>query len=333
MRLGGGAADVVRETSNSLLIALTCDTDADLFDPSIAEGQGERPPRWRGLDEGLPTIIDSATEICDRFGLRPKFTWFVRVDNQLEYYHGDACYLLNCYNKIWRSRSTLGDEVAWHPHIYKFENGHWLHQNDEDAFEAALSRAHAQFTRFAGPPRSSRIGEAAFSNRIAKTLDDLGVDCDSTAMPGRERRDADRVLDWRGTPASPYFPSSQDYRRPGIPSRKFLEVPMSMVKVMASYDHHPLLRYVDLSFHPRAMKEGLQESLSAMRVLVTMTHPSGVLPGIRRGGHGLISFDIDAYRSNLEFILWHCAQSHRAVEFVTISACRSLFTEHAQNFQ
>jgi hypothetical protein len=192
---------------------------------------------------------------------------------------------------------------------------------------ASLEDTWASLSKREFRPGSCRIGDAFGSNEVLQTMSRLGLRCDATAMPGRVRRDADRQIDWEGTPQHPYYPSVADYRRPGPPSLELLEIPMSMIPVKAEYDSEPLRRYLDLSFHHRALRDGVESFLPTASLVVTVTHPSGVLPGVKGTRHGLISHRVDEFRRNLEFILGACERLNRASRFVTIAESERWFSE------
>lgn len=317
----------MKSEKKPLLVALTCDTDADEFDPSIAAQSPAAKPEWKGVADGIPLMVEAVNTAAHAAGLkqRPRFTWFVRVDQQIGYYYGDQAYLLRAFSGFWDGRRANGDEIGWHPHIYHLsEEGRWESEKDEEQFVGSLRDSHAHFTAAAQRPTASRIGEARFSNRIAEALDDLGVLCDSSAMPGRWRHDDARTLDWRGTPQHPYRPSTTDYRVPGPDARALLEVPMTMVPVKAEYDARPYLRYVDLSFRHECLRDGLRSFLAQGDLLVSMTHPSGVLSSVTRKRHGLIAFDIENYHRNVDFIFREAVDLGRAVEFVTMTEIHAL---------
>ena len=304
--------------NNTLFVALTCDTDADIFDPSL--GGMEHAPQWLGVQKGIPAMYTVAESIANDFELKVKFTWFVRVDDHVAFYHDDPCYLLNKYSEMWEHRRKAGDEIAWHPHIYSYENKTWGSETNPHKVEEILKRNSLAFALCESSPRICRIGEAWFDNNVAKLLDDIGIICDSTAMPGRLRQDEFRTLDWRATPQLPFHPSINDYRIPGTDPRNYLEVPMSMIKVKAPYDTEPYFRYVDLSFHHALMKKGLNEFIEKSSLLVSMTHPSGVLSSLSpEHGHGLISFDLDNYYNNLYYIVKQAQTLGKEVKFITMS--------------
>lgn len=299
----------------TLDIALTFDTDADLFDASLG---GERQPGWRGVAEGIPALLDLLDTLVDDDGRVARATWFVRVDDQIAAVHGDAAYLLRAHAAVFERCRARGDVLAWHPHLYCRQGDGWIQETDEDRLESQLRRCHEAFVASCGRPPASRIGEAYCSPRIMATLDDLGVPRDATAMPGRVRIDDERTVDWGPTPAEPYRPSIADHRVAGEPARQLVEIPMTMVAVRADYDAEPYLRYIDLSFHPRALGPGLESSIPTMPHLVTMTHPSGVLDDLVSGGHGLVALTISAVAANVATIVEACRRAGRPHRFVTI---------------
>lgn len=298
-----------------LHLVLTFDAEADVFDASIGAAAGAG--LWRGIEQGIPLIREMLAAQARVAGVPLRATWFVRTDREIAAQHGDAAHLLRRYDALWRARQAAGDEIAFHPHLSRRA------QCDVTGalLRAEIGDAHAAVQAAGYAPVSSRLGEAFGSNAAFAALQESGFAADSTAMPGRVRHDAERSLDWSGTPARPYRPSLADYRKPGHPAHDLWQVPMTMVPVRADYDAAPLARYVDLSFHPAALRAGLAAALASVPLLVTVTHPSTVLPGIASRRHGLLSFEAAAFRENLGFIFSECARLGRAVHSLTLSAC------------
>jgi hypothetical protein len=317
---------IVSET-DELRIALTVDSDSDQFDPSVCQGSGSMLPSWDGVEYGISAIIEATASCHDSYGFPPRFTWFVRIDPQLEALYGDCGYLLDRFASLWKFCQQRGDELAWHPHLYCREGERWIQETDPKNLRAQLQQTWASLKKRGFSGTSSRIGDAFGSNEIMQTLSGLGLRCDATAMPGRVRRDAHRHLDWDGTPTHPYRPSVADYRRPGTPALDLLEIPMSMVAVKAEYDATPLSRYIDLSFRHDALRGGLKSFLPDAKTIVTVTHPSSVLASANGARHGLISHDLGEFRHNLDWILEECGRLGRPSRFVTISEIERYFFE------
>jgi hypothetical protein len=312
-----------------LPIALTFDAENDYFDTSIRFAQeGSAPPlSWRGIEEVIPAIRTALREVRDDLGRPGRATWFIRVDGQLEGLCSDAAHLLTRYRDQWLRYWDEGDEIAFHPHLYTWDGARWGQATAPEELEQETTKALAAMRRCGFDPVSSRIGEAFCSNVVLSALEANGIRCDSTAMPGRERKDGDRLIDWRNTPQLPYRPARSDYRVPGPDARALLEVPMSMIETRAEYDTQPLRRYIDLSFHNRAIRAGLADYLATAELVVCVTHPSALVAGLAAQRHGLLSFDFDEFRRNLECLITECRRLQRPFRFITMGECWNLFTE------
>ncbi|TGY87260.1 hypothetical protein E5163_16230 [Marinicauda algicola] len=305
---------------SDLPIALTFDLDPDLFDESVAPTQARTKISWRCITEGIPLIRDRVGEVAEAAGLKPAPSWFVRVDNQIGDLWGRPAWLLEEYGAVFEALETAGEEIAWHPHLYRRSDTGWEQETDPSALADKMEAALADMKRFGYAPRCARIGEAYGSNAIMEAHDRLGIEFDSTAMAGRKRVDAERIIDWEATPHRAYRPSQADHRIPGKPARDVVEIPMSMQRVKADYDAEPFLRYLDLSFHPRALAHGLDDLVRDADYLVTVTHPSAFLSDFEpAGGHGLVAFDPQALTRNLDAVLDAAGRHGRRPRFLTIS--------------
>ena len=95
------------------LLCLTVDTDPDGLSGKVTNRQ---TLNWEGL-ERLQRLPDELAGLA-KLGRVP-ITWFVRADGQLESILGNAAYLLETYEKFWTNVKEAGDEVGWHPHLYR----------------------------------------------------------------------------------------------------------------------------------------------------------------------------------------------------------------------
>ena len=157
------------------------------------------------------------------------------------------------------------------------------------------------------------------SNAVMKCLAELGLKIDSTAIPHRFRRDKLKMIDWRGTPQTPYYPAPTNYR---IFDEKrsigILEVPMTTVRTRVSYDSKPRWRYVNLSYYNHVLATGLREHIRKYDVLVTVVHPFEVLPEMGKTWHPLISFDEKEVEKNLRFIISECKNVGKKSKFIRL---------------
>lgn len=301
-------------------MATTVDVDSDFFDTTLPSKMASRGLQWKGVEKGIPLLVKTLRGYRDSFGNKLKFTWFVRVDNQLRNIYGHATYLLEKYKDIWKALIEKEDEMGWHPHLYRKSGERWVQETRALCLINDLQQSYQAIREEGVSPISSRIGEGFHSNEIMNELAKLGIRVDSTAMPGRVRMDSERSINWQGTPLHPYYPSKADYRLPGAGEDRIgvLEVPMSMIETKAEYDEYPLRRYVDLSFYNSVIKEGLQAYIRDNDYLVSIMHPVTVLP-LPHQQHPLLSFDIGEVERNFEAILSECGKLGKKVKFVSIS--------------
>ena len=300
-------------------LILTIDVDSDFFDSSLSSGTNSEL-QWEGIKKGIPLLIDILKKYRDSWGNPFKITWFVRVDNQIKTVYGDSAYLLTKYNDLWKKRLEKGDEIGWHPHLYRRFENKWVQETRQIHISKILKDSHTAMIKEGFSPISSRIGEAFQSNEIMLKLCKMGIKIDSTAMPGRVRIDGDRCIDWSGTPQNPYNPSNTDYRlsAKGNDTINILEVPMSMIETKTDYDKVSLKRYVDLSFKNSIIKDGLEDYIRDNNYLVSITHPSTVFP-LSEKKHCLIAFDISEVEKNLNTIISECEKTGKKIRSLTLS--------------
>lgn len=313
------ASQITNTAGVELPVALTFDLDPDHFDPSMGEGYGSDALQWQGVEHGVPAIAEILSDFRDDFGNRASATWLPRVDNQIGGIYGDYGAILDRFDGLLQQLAEAGDEIAWHPHLHRRDAGAWVQETDPERLAEILHTALDALHLRGWRPRATRMGGNYGSNALMGLLEEIGIEVDSSAMPGRQRNDNHYELDWSDTPPEAFSPALSDYRIPGEPAYALVELPLSMAKVRADYDSQPYARYVDLSFHPRALQPGLTPLVKQATAIVTDTHPSTVLPGVASSAHGLLSYSLEDFQTNLVSILETCARHERPVRFVTLS--------------
>lgn len=283
-----------------LYLAFTIDVDPDNYDPSIfGTRQGLS---WQGVDVCLNDLVRQLETLKSQWGKSPRVTWFVRADEEIHQEHGAACYLFERYAQYWEGFISQGQEIAWHPHDRSLTD-----------FRKSFQEIKKRGESFC----AVRIGESFHSNEFMAELDAWGFQIDSTALPGRMRHDQNRAFDWQPTPQEPYFPSLDDYRKPGNLSRKILEVPMTMVGTRAPYDQDVMKRYLNLSYRPEILGPDLGRVIAEQDLVVTIVHPSDLLE--RPQEHPLLSFRMDSVMRNLSAIREHARRCQKELEFIIVS--------------
>lgn len=208
-------------TEKSVYIVIGCDSDpdrADFIDNLPADALS-----WRGMLEGIPRAKERLQQIHDSDGKRPIFTWCLRVDYQIKKLHGAYNYFLKQHKDFLLNLEKEGDELAWHPHFWNYDEALDLWYQDCYNVEwqvQMLKEAHAAYLEiFPGRPRSVRMGWDYHNNHTLASLEALGIEVDFSGLPGlqirpkNERVRSANFFDWSLSPNRPYYPARTDYRR------------------------------------------------------------------------------------------------------------------------
>ena len=161
--------------SRPLTIALTFDLDPDVFDESVASSEARTRISWRGISQAIPLIREQLASLGARHGVAPCPSWFVRVDNQIETIWGRPGFLLEEYGALFETLEAAGEEIAWHPHLYRQTGTGWVQETDPAALNDKMEAALGDMRAFGYAPRTARIGEAYGSSAIMAAFDRLGI--------------------------------------------------------------------------------------------------------------------------------------------------------------
>lgn len=311
------------------LLCLTLDTDPDGLN---GRNPNRRSLAWEGLEQvqHLPEEIGSH---ATKLGQIP-MTWFVRADGQLESILGNASYLLETYDTFWTRVQKAGDEVAWHPHLYRQEKSEDAAVIITDPVEAQdeLERLWNKLKAVLAPT-AFRNGEGWHTPETYATIERFGFRCDSTAIPGR-RGGAGHPMNWNGAPNQPYFPAANDLCKPGS-SRSMLELPMNTWLLHAPYDSAPQTRYMNPAVHPHLFAKALKNwentcalSPADLCIWVMIFHPDEVLS--TQGEDTLYSRSTQALCANLSLVGDILCNLEHDFEWVTVSNASERWRKHHQ---
>ena len=307
------------------LLCLTVDTDPDGLSGKDTDRQALG---WGGLEhlQRLPDQMQAHAEL----GAIP-ITWFIRADGQLESILGDAAFLLDKFDHFWAGVQQANHELAWHPHLYrqaKREDTAIIitdPQEAQDELERLWEKLRPIF-----PAISFRNGEGWHTPSTYATVEKMGFQCDSTAIPGRKRFDG-HPLDWEHAPNRPYFPGREDLCVDG-PERRLLELPMNTWLIKAPYDDAPKLRYMNPALHPHLFREAVQNwenireiSSNELSVWVMIFHPDEVLACA--GKDYLYSRSIGSLLANLAALQETLQREEIDLEWVTVAKAAELWRQ------
>ena len=204
-----------------IYVVIGCDTDPDRN--YFLKGTPSDSLSWRGMLEGIPRAKEGLHSLSDSYGKPPVITWNLRADNQIKQMYGSYGSILEKHVEFFRQLESTGDELAWHPHFWRFDEKRsaWYQEyQDSDWQVLMLKEAYASYQQILpGRARAMRTGWSYHNNRTFSTLDELGVEVDISGIPGlrilprENRRHLANFYDWSITPRKPYHPSAADYRR------------------------------------------------------------------------------------------------------------------------
>jgi hypothetical protein len=191
-----------------LRVALSFDVEPE----ERAVGPGEPPP-WLGFEEIVRRAPALRARLAALSGSPVAFSWFIRIDPQIEQAWGSARWAVDRYADEFAALEAEGDEMALHTHTWRWDGDaqRWLADRDPewtrhcmrvglDGFEDAFGRV----------PQTHRGGDAFVDAPMLTELAARGVRVDTTAeFDGSPHTapDAGHLLaspDYRGTPRAPY---------------------------------------------------------------------------------------------------------------------------------
>ena len=185
--------------------------------------QHQRAP-WQGLDCAPDRLQAIRDRIEQRTGIPAKFTWLIRMDEQIRAAYGAADWCLHEYSHQFAQLTAAGDLLGVHIHPYRLANdgSGWVHDyGNPDWVLNVTGNALEQFQKnFRCPPPVTSMGMGWMSTPAMKLLSSRGVQCDLTVTPGLPAAIYDSKLgpatgerpDTRDVPRMPYRPASHDFR-------------------------------------------------------------------------------------------------------------------------
>jgi hypothetical protein len=253
---------------------------------------------------------------------------------------GEYAYCARVSRDFLDGLRSAGHEIGWHPHLWRWF-GKWLAElNDTHFMEDCLVngfnalRDHFEVT-------SVRTGWDFMSNEFMEVLESLGLERDFSALPGIRYQEAVQRIayDWMATPTRFYFPSRDDYRRPGLSQRfKVLEMPITITETpMPVRWIRPLLdrfcraerstnRYEPMNiakhfvFNKNAFDKVLNEREGGY--MLTYFHPSDIIASL-----GM--FSLQNLEGNIKYLMSRCREQKTEFSSMTAAeAARDFLTLH-----
>ena len=197
-----------------LVLAIDVEPDERYPDPSD-------PRPWAGFERLVPALDSLRRKLTLVTGVRARFSWFLRMDPQIETVHGSAAFAAERYDDVLSHLRELGDDIGVHPHPQRWDGKSWLMDHGDDAWiEHSVRLSFAAYRdAFGEPCRLHRGGDRMMTSGWMRLLGELGVEVDMTPEPGEPGVDAvDRGARWTGSipdysdaPREAFVPSPGDF--------------------------------------------------------------------------------------------------------------------------
>ena len=325
-----------------------CDCDPDRV--GFTHSVNELTLSWRGIEIGIPAFMSARHRHHKQTGVWPKMTWFVRADDQIKRAHGDAGYCLATYEAIWRTLEEEGDEIAWHPHLWAWNESanHWYQRIDDAEFtQQCLEDGLDAFDRVWGrKPTTVHTGWCYQDNQVMAFMSENGLLADCSAVPGHNtlgRGLADQA-DWGQSSSKIYFPDGNNYQleAPSFEERlNILEVPASVgsgrvaraLKIIRDQVKRRSIRLrLDgfktqvplMTLSPLLNRALIKDAIHAadsqnLTHFLSYTHADEFLHKSEKSLFPKLTYSLGAFFSNLTALQQQCRVSGFEVEFKTLN--------------
>ena len=294
-----------------------CDTD-----PVIEANGPDEFIEENIWDKTIQSIVGLKEKIGifeDKEGFPPKITWFLRSDQQINIQWNDWCYPAREYLSFWNEQKKTGDEIGWHPHLwryYELKNLWYQEIMDSEWIFSCLENGYHEISKLF-KINSVKMGWSFHNNYTMNLVDSFGINYDLSAIPGLKNiGNTYNIYDWKNTPDSPYFPSKNDYRtNDDNPSNNhnIMEIPITNYLVPFFLRYFISTRYMaaNIAKHPIFFKNAFNNINSNEQYLLnTYFHPSDV-------GEKDKLFSLKNFERNLNNIIEVAKKRKLEVAFIT----------------
>ncbi|MCZ7355872.1 MAG: hypothetical protein O8C66_08875 [Candidatus Methanoperedens sp.] len=302
-----------------LFVTIGCDTD-----PLIEVNQRAIFNKESAWDDVIQSVIRLKEEIKtfeDEQKKPPKIIWYLRSDHQINIIWGDWCYPVREYVSLWNEFEKSGDEIGWHPHLWKLNEikNIWYQEiKDKNWISHCLEKGYKEISKIFRV-KSTRMGWDFHNNYTMNILNSLGILNDLSAIPGiKNNGTIDNIYDWKNTSRYPYFPSKHDYKiEDSDPSNnhKIVEIPITTYPI--PFYLRVLTRKgiiaANIAKHPLFFKNAIKIVVNRNEeeaFLSTYFHPSDI-----KDEKGL--FSLNNFKRNLNNIVEIARKKKLEVLFIT----------------
>src|SRR6267142_4623168 len=216
-----------------IIICIDVEPDQRKLEPGVVKD-------WVGFEETFKFFTNLRPQLEDATGAPVRFSWFFRMDPQIEHTYGLSSWVARRYGEIMEQLELAGDELGLHTHAWRWDSGlqRWITDNANQQWinHCIHTSFEAYRSAFGRPCHSFRFGDHWMNNETVDLLESLGVKFEMTVEPGRKARHGlmpkevytGSLPDYSTAPTSPYKPSRQDFRKHSrTHDRELWVIPMS----------------------------------------------------------------------------------------------------------
>lgn len=310
-------------------ICLTIDIDPD-------ELSGNEINRFSDSFSCFELIQNFPDFINQNLGSVP-ITWFVRIDNQIAHFWGSPLYLLNKYEDFWSYVKSLGHEIGWHPHLYKWDEHNSTFEIETNILNAQklLKTIHNLLKMDGVKLKSFRNGEGWQHPILFDLIEEFGFCVESSVIPGRIVAE-EPLKSWVNAPNHTYFPSKNNLAEVGL-SRSMLECPMSSWLTKAPYDKSPRIRYINPAIHNKLFVDALKLNPNLFNndkeeivVWNFISHPADIAKRVPNADL-LYNRSYENYANNIEAFVEIIQSKGDSVNFATLSNASEMWRKRNEN--
>ena len=221
-----------------LVLAIDVEPDERYPDPSD-------PRPWAGFERLVPALESLRRKLTRITSVPARFSWFLRMDPQIETVHGSAAFVAERYGRELARFRDEGDDIGVHPHPVRRDGDGWLMDHGDDAWIEHTVRVSFAAYRdaFGEACRLHRGGDRLMTAGWMGLLRQLGTAVDMTIEPGQPGVDTvDRGAPWTGSipdysqaPREAFVPETADFLSPnGSRSGRPVVLPLTATRVPRS---------------------------------------------------------------------------------------------------
>ncbi|MBF0197634.1 MAG: hypothetical protein HQL32_07980 [Planctomycetes bacterium] len=341
-----------------LSVILVCDTDPDRtrFGAKPLEGTSI-PLSWRGVEEGIPDLLNRIEACFHHQAHVPKFTWCLRADEQMRLFYGSYEAFLTQHQPLLQRFKERDDELAWHHHYWRLHesSGEWYQEcADKDWMKENFLKSF-QALKACEEIKSLKTGWCYMDNDTMQWAKDVGLSAELSAMPYQyfcapknQQGLSYGSYDWAVTGDCPYSPSQNDYRVKDQ-SDSALESACGLREIPISVGRSPLLSWLEqgvmslrrrrfpefpiksspvsfkITFHPilfNLLWRDFERQIGLMEkpIFHAYFHPDELLRNIDFMTRS--AYSIDHLIKNLQFIMKRAKKLDLQIEFQTAAEFR-----------